>query len=147
MQDHSKKMLNFGTWKAAGKANIGDIYDKMKKSRNQYHYAVRRAEKDLDNIKSNSLNEAASTNNRTFLLELKKTLSKQKTKQKVPDCLEGETTKEGIIEKFRELYSELYNSANTSNEVILVKERFKNMSEQCSKVEVNKINNDTVKQA
>ena len=72
----------YGTWKAAGKPNIGDIYDKMKKSRNQYQYVVRRAEKDLDNIKSNSLNEAASTNNRTFLLELKKTLSKQKTKQK-----------------------------------------------------------------
>ena len=74
-------------------------------------------------------------------------LSKQKIKQKVPDCLEGETTKEGIIEKFRELYSELYNSANTSNEVLVVKERFKNMSEQCSKVEVNKINNDIVTQA
>ena len=42
----------------------------MKKSRNQYHYAVRRAEKYLDHIKSNSLNEAASTNNRTYLPEL-----------------------------------------------------------------------------
>ena len=77
----------YGTWKAAGKPNTGDLFTNMIRSRNQFHYAIRRNEKELDTIKANYLNNAANADDRTFLLELKKTLSKRKTKQKVPNFL------------------------------------------------------------
>ena len=57
---------------------------------------------------------------------------------------------EGIVEKFRECYSELYNSADTTKEMMNIKEKVNQIidnNRDLSYVEVRKINPSVVKDA
>ena len=52
--------------------STGELYTIMTKSRNQYHYAVRRVKKKADLIKAKKLFEAAESGSRDLLNEMKK---------------------------------------------------------------------------
>ena len=70
---------------------------------------------------------------------LKKIMGKKKDEQTIPDSLEGEVTQEGILNKFKEMYKDLYNSAGTKKEMVGVKKTINEMisnesAEQCEKV-------------
>ena len=59
-------------------------------------------------------------------------------------------THEGIVEKFRECYSELYNSADTSKEMMNIKEKVNQIidhNRELSYSEVRKITPSVVKDA
>ena len=82
-----------------------------------------------------------------LMKELKKTLSKQKSDQKVLESLEGEVTEDGILAKFRELYAKLYNSAGTEEEVGRLKLQLDDMITEDALTEVEKVTGDIVKKA
>ena len=84
---------------------------------------------------------------KALMTELKKTLSKQKSGQQVPDSLEGEVTEDGILGKFRELYEKLYNSAGTEEEVGRVKLKLSDMIKEDDSKEVNRVTGDIVQKA
>ena len=109
----SDAMFWHGVWKSAGRPNSGESFQLMKQTRNKYHYAIRRAERECEALRASQLREAAASGDMALIGELKKTLSKQKGGQQVPESLEGEVTEDGILLKFRELYGKLYNSAGT----------------------------------
>ena len=119
----------------------------MKHSRNQYHYAVRRIQREAEALQASRLREAAVSGDLLLMEELKKTLSKQKGGQQVPESLEGEVTEDGILAKFRELFAKLYNSAGTEDEVGILKMKLSDMINDEEKSEVNKITNEVVKKA
>ena len=125
----SDAMFWHGVWKSAGRPNTGQLFEIMKRTRNQYHYAVRRTEREAEARRAASLHEAAEEGDRKLMDELKRTLSKQKSGQQVPDSLEGEVTEDGILSKFRELYEKLYNSANTEEEVGRLKLHIEEMNQ------------------
>ena len=81
------------------------------------------------------------------MTKLKKTLSRQKGGQQMPESLKGELTEDGILGKFRDLYAELYNSAGTEEEVGRLKLHLNNQIAQDSLNEVKKITGDIVKKA
>ena len=59
-------------------------------------------------------------------------MGKKKDTQNIPECLEEEITQEGILNKFKELYKDLYNSAGTKEEIIGVKETINGLINQGS---------------
>ena len=93
-------------WISAGRPG-GDLHRLMAHSRNQYHYAVRRAKLQVEAIKAAELQEAGIKGDQYFLNEVKKTLGKKTSGQVVPDSLEGEVGEEDILAKFKELYEKL----------------------------------------
>ena len=98
-------------WLSMGKPNSGGVFEVMKHTRNKFHFAVRRAKKELQILKSQALAEAAAADNLALFKEMKKHLYCKKSAESVPDSLECNVTHEGILEKFQECYSELYKSA------------------------------------
>ena len=140
-------MFWHGVWKSAGRPNTGQLYEQMKHYRNQYHYAVRRTQREAEALQAARLREAAVSGDMALMTELKKTLSKQKNGQQVPESLEGEVTEDGILAKFRELYEKLYNSAGTEEEVGRLKLQLSDMIKEDAITEVNKVTCDIVKKA
>ena len=72
-----------------GKPNIGGVFDVMRHTRMKYHYAVRRAKKELAISKSKVLAEAAATDNLALFKEMKSHLFRKNCEQTIPDTLEG----------------------------------------------------------
>ena len=65
----------------------------------------------------------------------------------MPDCLEGKVVPADILDKVREKYQELYNSATTEVEMIGIKERLKTVLRLNDVIEANKITAEVVKSA
>ena len=79
--------------------------------------------------------------------ELKKSMNRKSTEQQVPDSLEGKVLHEDILEKFKECYEELYNSASTNQAMVDIKEKLEKMINMTSMKEVEKITGKIVKDA
>ena len=140
-------MFWHGVCKSAGRPNTGELFQLMKYTKNQYHYAVRRSEREAQALRAVSLREAAESGDMALMAELKKTLSKQKGGQQVPESLEGEVTEDGILDKFRDLYAQLYNSVGTEEEVGGLKIYLEEQITQDSFNEVYKLTGAIVKKA
>ena len=65
----------------------------------------------------------------------------------MPEEIEGETDPASILDKFKEVYETLYNSADTSNAMIVVKEKLQTLIDHNSIEEVAKITGKIVKDA
>ena len=58
-------------WLSAGKPNRGDFYTAMRRSRNQYHYAVRRTRRSRDLQRAKKLFEASLEGDMQLIKEMK----------------------------------------------------------------------------
>ena len=74
-------------------------------------------------------------------------LGKSKSGPSVPDSLEGRTDKDEILDTFKTVYMDLYNSADTSNATNIIKAKIADMIDNDSMNEVKKITGETVKLA
>ena len=61
------------------------------------------------------------------MTEMKRILGRKDTGQTVPDCLDGKVTHGDILQKFKECYEELYNSAESEDATALIKVKLENM--------------------
>ena len=61
-------------WRSAGCPIQGDLFENMKKSRNSYHYAVRKVKKKADMIRAQRFLEASEASSVDLLNEMKKIL-------------------------------------------------------------------------
>lgn len=139
-----------GVWRSAGRPNTGGLYQVMCWSRNQFHYAVRRAKRLAANIKARKLLEAAEEGNIALMKEMRNTLGRKTCGQAVPETLDGKVTHDSILDRFRECYEQLYNSAGTGDAMAIIKEKLANLvqgnSAQSLK-EVHKVTGKLVKEA
>ena len=123
-------------WREAGRPDRGEVRDIMVKTRNQYHYAVRKVKRLAGNIRSKKLMEASETGSIQLLKEMKKVKGDKKDKPDLPETVGDTSGEEPIVDRFRQVYEQLYNSWDTSGEM----EELKN--------EVfGKINNDGAEEA
>ena len=81
----------------------------MKRTRNQYHYQVRRVKLLADQIRSNKLLEASLSGNTDLLKEMKRVKSSYNATQ--PDNVDKKTGAD-IPEQFANVYETLYNSVD-----------------------------------
>ena len=110
-------------WLSAGKPNRGDFYIAMTRSRNQYHYAVRRTRRSRDLLRAKKLFEASLIGDIELIKEMKKVKKGCNVNAELPDSVGGVQGQEEIVEKFKEVYSALYNSASTADDVDIIKDK------------------------
>ena len=119
----------------------------MAHARNKYHYAVRKAKKLSKQIRANNLLEAANRGDINLLKEMKKIRAKKKQAQTIPDNVEGAEGIDEVLNKFKEVYQTLYNSAESANEMNDLKMKLKEMIGPDCISEVNKVTGSIVKEA
>ena len=69
-------------------------------------------------LKSEALCQAAMAGNKLLFDEMKNYLNGGSSSQDIPDTLEGKVTFNDILEKFKECYQSLYNSASSKNAMV-----------------------------
>ena len=84
-------------------------------TRNKFHYAVRKLKKINANLKKEQLVEASERGDIELMAAMKEIRGKKQKGQTIPECIEGETEPDKILEKFRSVYELLYNSAGTAS--------------------------------
>ena len=93
-------------WTSYGRPENTSIHAAMKYSRNQFHYAVRRAKNQEASIRKDKyLNQCINNNTTAIFRDLKK---QRKTAER-PNNMDGVTGSTNIANKFRHTYNKLYN--------------------------------------
>ena len=134
-------------WLGADKPNTGQLFLLMQWSRNKYHYAIRKLKKQADTIRAEILIEASEEGEINLLKEMKKIKGCKSKGQTMPEEIDGETDPDNILAKFKEVYENLYNSAETSDAMSVIKEKLNLMIGHDSTDEVNKVTSEVVKKA
>ena len=92
-------------WMSAGRPLNTDLHQTMKRSRNVYHYQVRKLKKSKDTIKRNKLLDACINGDGDLFTEIKKI---RNTNACSAESIDGVT--EGVSDHFKTIYEQLYNS-------------------------------------
>ena len=127
--------------------NDGESHRAMARSKNEYHYGIRRVRGQNDQLKAKKLFEASLISEIDLLKEMRKIRSGGNGAAELPDNVGSAEGEEEIVEKFKEVYSALYNSSNTDIEVQCIKNRIAEMINMDSISEVSKITGEAVKTA
>ena len=115
-----------------------------------FHYAVRKAKRLANKMNADALVAAAAEGDIALFEEIKKYLHRKTDEQRVPNTLEGKVTHSDILDKFKECYETLYNSASTNEELNKVKsdiEELIRLNTSIAHLEVDKITPEAVKLA
>ena len=134
-------------WQSSERPNQGVLKDIMSRTRNQYHYAVRRLRKMANAIRARKLFEASETGSCELLKEMKKVKGGPKNDYLLPDTIGEAHGENEIAEAFKKVYSTLYNSSDSSQDMIGLKQSLNNAISNESLTEVNKITPQMVKSA
>ena len=98
-------------WKSAGKPLNTVLHTIMKKTRNHYHYAIRKCKRASEQIKKEKLlNTSLLQGNNSIFDEIRKM---RKTNDNTPGKIDGY---DDPAQRFSEVYGKLYNSTNDSVE-------------------------------
>ena len=90
---------------------------------------------------------ASEAGDQELMRELKRTLGNTHSGQTVPTCLEGKVTPVTVLEKFKECYELLYNSAGTQQTMAIIKQRVQELINHSSTIEIQKVTGKVVKAA
>ena len=116
-------------------------------SRNKYHYAVRKLRNQEHSLKAQELVEASEQGDIELLKAMKEIKGSKSKVQSMPDCIEGETEPDEILDKLKEVYQTLYNSAETGDAMHVIKEKLNIAVGEGSLAEVSKITAEVVVEA
>ena len=116
-------------------------------ARRKYHTAVRQAKRMAGGIKAGELLAASEAGDVALMQELKKSLDRKCTPQTIPESLDGKVTEDSILERFKECYENLFNSAGTEDAMVNIKVKLEELINDNSVREVEKVTADVVKQA
>jgi hypothetical protein len=132
-------------WQSAGRPTQGAFKDIMAKSRNQFHYAVRRVKKMANAIRAQKLLEASETGSVNILEEMKKIKGNKKSTDHLPDMVANVTGENMIVEEFRKMYVELYNSCDTRVAIDSLEQKIRSLITDSEMEDVNLVTGATVK--
>ena len=119
----------------------------MSRTRNQYQYAIRRAKKMANSLQARKLLEASEKDSCQLLLEMKKIKGDKKSKGDLPDMVGGVSGESLIVKEFKKVYSTLYNSSESSEDMAELKDILAREILADSSAEAEKITGKTVKEA
>ena len=137
----------YSVWLSAGRPATGELHRLMVSTKTKFRSAVRRARGEANSAKAYKLLEAAGSGDKALLQEMRKVLGSKHIDQELPDSLEGSVGHTDILEKFRSLYSALYNSAGTEEQLEALKILIDSKVDCRSEYEVKKITCEEVKAA
>ena len=103
-------------WLECGKPPTGVVHDIMRKTKLQYHYAVRRLKRKSDELRKCKMAEALKNNSsRDFWTEVKRV---ENSGRNLPSNIGGKTSSSDIAALFAEKYKTLYNSVPSDNDLM-----------------------------
>ena len=114
-------------WQQSGKPNKGQLFEVKKFVRNKYHYAVRKARKHADSIKAQQLFEHARDGDINLLKEMKRIKWDKKQMAAFPDHIDSANGETEISELFKTVYEDLFNSAESVEEMQAIKDQLKTL--------------------
>ena len=103
-----------------------------------------------ESIKARNLLEAAEKGNDALMNEMKKSLNNKVVGQSIQECLDGKVAHDDILERFRECYQELYNSASSEDAMKTIKIQLAEVIREgsdSSASEIGKVTGQVVKEA
>lgn len=129
-------------WISAGKPLNSELHKIMKKTRNIYHYQIRKCKQAADRLKKNSLLDACFNNNGDIFTELKKLRHTNDTQVTVIDGIS-----EGIPDHFAKMYENLYNSADDHKDFEALFKRVDKLVNSKSKNDISKLTPEIIQKA
>ena len=134
-------------WKKEKRPNTGWLHSTMVKWKRQYHYAVRRAKGKSNHVRAEKLFEASLSGDLDLMMEMKKIRTGGNSKAELPDNVGGGDGADEIVDKFREVYTTLYNSAGSQADILDLRQKIRGMIGPGSVDEVAKVTGQVVKEA
>ena len=129
-------------WKSAGKPLNCELFNIMKKTRNFYHYQIKKIKKSENTIRKNNLLNACLNGDKDIFTEIKKL---RKHSPVIASSIDG--VKRDIPEHFKGIYSSLYNSVNDRDELSLIQNRIQGKIDSYQLTEIKKVTKNVVKKA
>ena len=126
-------------WKKEGRPSTGWLHTTYVMKKSQYHYAVRRAKARSDRSMAEKLLVAALQGDTALLHEMRNIRKGGDGPGELPDTVAGGNGEQEIVEKFKMVYSGLYNSAGTEEEMIDLLEKVEDLITPEAVNEVSKI--------
>ena len=140
-------LLWHSVWVSMGRPAVGQARMLMVSTRAKYHYAIRAVKAKEADIKKQQLLEASKLGHMDLLHEMKKIKGNKKSNI-LPDQVGKAKGENEIVEEFRKVYEELYNSLDDSEALSQLKDEIEERSKkEESTHEVNKITGKAVKEA
>ena len=129
-------------WVSCGKPLNSEVHNIMKRTRNVYHFQLRKCRRAENKIKRNKLLDACINGGGDIFAELKKL---RKCKPTEANKIDGET--KDIPGHFKKIYSKLYNSVDDGDELLVIREQLESEIDDTSLVDVEKVTAEKVKEA
>ena len=121
-------------WESAGKPLNTELHTIMKRTRNVYHYQIRKCKKMKQTIKRNTLLAACLLGNGDFFKEIRKI---RKSNPTVANVIDGVC--DDIPNHFAGIYNKLYNSCDDCKDVSFIYDQLEKSISFSSIIEVEKI--------
>ena len=135
----------FSVWKSAGKPQNCVLHNIMKRTRNKYHYSIRKIRKHESLIrKEKFMDECVSGKMNNILKNIK---SSRKTNSQPTSTVDGVTGRENISNRFKNIYQNIYNTHNSHNKVSQLLEGTNNKISNFDLTYIDKITEPLVFQA
>ena len=128
-------------WESAGKPLNNQLHHIMKRTRNIYHYQIRKCKRTAEMIKKNKLLDACVNGNGDIFDELRKM---RKVKCTVPQVMDG---CKNVNETFMNVYKELYNSSNDKDETLEILDKVNDVINDVSHDDVDLVTAEIVELA
>ena len=106
---------HFWIWEVAGKPNSGPLFDSMRRSKRQYHYAIRSVQRNASNIRNNKLAEALASGRDSDMF---KEIKRADGKSRKPTNIDGIFDEKDIVNLFARKNETLYNSVPSDASII-----------------------------
>ena len=129
-------------WISAGRPINTALHKVMKRTRNIYHYQIRKSRKITECVRRNALLDACINNNGDIFKEIRKL---RKTPAAMSSVIDGKST--NIEGHFAEVYGKLYNTCNDAENLSRIYRRLNDNINVGSLNEVDKITPQLVQQA
>ena len=134
--------FHYQLWLSANKPRVGDLYNNMCRSRNQFKYAKRQCINVEKEMKRDKFVEACVSGDKDVFKEIKKMRRRDNI---VSSKMDGKANAEDIADHLRDLYSGIYNRTGSSEPL---ENLFKNVDEkvdnECLK-DVDKVTPELIK--
>ena len=139
-----KESANFwhSVWVSCDRPINTEVHKIMKRTRNLYHFHVRKCKKAEKNVKASKLLEACLNDGNNLFKEIKK---QRKTKPKPVNQIDDKN--ENISDQFGNIYKNLFNSVDDDQDLSLIKTEIDNKINISATHDVKKVFPEVVKSA
>ena len=129
----------YSVWISAGRPATGELHRLMVGTRVKFRAAVRRARSEANSAKAQVMLMAAQSGDQQLLSEMRKVMGSKYQPQALPESFEGVTGHIEVVDKFRDLYEQLYNSASTEEQMEDIRLKMEGMIDCRAEAQVRKI--------